>query len=715
MTAAPQLAIVPASSDSRWITALEVMQRTGWSRRTFFRRKNLLIARPTGEVDSAGHAVSVYFADSIPEPTPSTALAIVPPPAAALGPLFAAASAEPEARIVLSDPDAKAQAEERMALLSPIIDYAKDPERYSALEISRGRRVTSLERMIEYIAATSSPRVSPRTLKRWLARYRSQGGANALADRIRADKGHSRWFAQHHDVAAFAAWMYLGDIDLRTVPAGQMPQRPQSVADVYRRIRENAVTLGLSHEDLPSRETVRAFLDREISPAMKILAREGRRAYRERVSPYLTRGYSDVYAGDVWVCDHMIHDVEVANNCFDDAPWGAPVRMRLTAFIDLRSRKVVGVCWSWEGSSRSLSAALNNGLIYGAPQVIYTDNGKDMHRFGKGAKRGSETYQARSDAAPADWWNTEIERIEQTGFAARLGISMQYCIPRHPQSKHIERFFRTLHMQFDALWRTYTSGSPFTRPDLTEEAMMQHRWLLRAGRVAESKHPMASDVILACLAWIKRYNNAPHSGKGMDGRSPNEVFSTERNPEQRPVPDEATRALLMCDFERRPVRECAITLNKRRYQPRPNDQQAWVTMHELSDRKADVLIAYDPADPESAALCDTDGRFLAWLECEPMIRFAPGDDATQRQIGESMATRRGLEKATRQTISTIAGVARAQGARSALDELCSRPQLPAALDTLTTQRKRKLRPDTTAVAPASASDIANSFLEALKK
>lgn len=62
---------------------------------------------------------------------------------------------------------------------------------------------------------------------------------------------------------------------------------------------------------------------------MKALAREGQRAYRERMAPYIRRGYVDVWANQVWVGDHMIHDVEVANDLFDDAPLGAPVRLRL--------------------------------------------------------------------------------------------------------------------------------------------------------------------------------------------------------------------------------------------------------------------------------------------------------------------------------------------------------------------------------------------------
>ena len=61
-------------------------------------------------------------------------------------------------------------------------------------------------------------------------------------------------------------------------------------------------------------------------------------------------------------------------------------------------------------------------------------------------------------------------------------------------------------------------------------------------------------------------------------------------------------------------------------------------------------------------------------------------------------------------------VARSNGARSPLEAMAQRLQLPAGETgaDIVTQRTPKNRPNKQAVAPASASDIANSFLEALK-
>ena len=123
--------------------------------------------------------------------------------------------------------------------------------------------------------------------------------------------------------------------------------------------------------------------------------------------------------------------------------------------------------------------------------------------MGKGAQRGCAVSEAGVSAPPATssgWWGLELDSIAATGILGRLGIAVTHCIPHHPQSKAIERFFRTMHERFDRCWPTYTSGDPFTRPESTDLAMMQHRRLLKAGRVAESKHPLASRFILACLA-----------------------------------------------------------------------------------------------------------------------------------------------------------------------------------------------------------------------
>lgn len=693
MTAAlPKLALV---APARWLSVDEAMRRTGWSERWLRARADGggVISRESSTRSANGRSQREYLESSLPPSpftkAPAAQTAIGPVAPQDFLPLF---PLQPKAdRIVLPDPEQQKEAQRRYDALLPVLEFAENPARYAGLQLADGRAVTSQERMLQYAAALANQSLP--TMKRWLARYRA-GGFSALADRVRADKGQSRWFERYPDARIFAAYLYLVE---RT-----------SVSFVCEQLEYEAERLGIA-ADLPSRETVRVFLSQSISPAMKTYAREGERAYRERMAPYLKRGYADVCANQVWVGDHMIHDIEIANDVFSEVPFGTPGRLRLSAFIDYRSRKAWGT-WAWEGSSRSIAATLLRGILeVGPPEHIYVDNGKDYKKVAKGASSGSELLDDKR--APRDWWQAEYSAIEKTGILARLGISVTHCIPRHPQSKHVERFFRTLHERFDAAHQTYTSGSPATRPEQTEELMMRHRWLLKRGRVEESQHPLASQIIIACTAWIDAYNNMPHSGEGMDGRTPNEVFAAERNPNQKPAPEERTLALLMMDYQRRQVRECAVVIAKRRYTPRAEDRPAWAAMHEANE--TEVLVAFNDTDPEFAAALTLDGHFLAWLECEEMLRFAPWDESTQQKIGQSMEIRRGMEKATKQSLRAIAGAARAKGARSAQELLYNHLELPAAVDQLVTQRKPR-RPDKAAQAPATASDIASQFLEGLK-
>ena len=700
MSATRQMPML-TSPAAQWLKIDQALALTGWTDR-WLRAKvkaGSVTTRITGRTTANGRPEREYLASSLlgqPQTVPEIHLALVPPTQTAIGPLFAGLQVN-SPQILLPTPEAQKQAEKRKAIIQPLLDFAKDPDLFTAVHLQNGRKITGKMQLLAWIREQRG--VSVCTLRRWESQY-LKGGLPALADHVRSDKGKRRWFASHPKAAMLAAYLYL--------------DQRKSVSFVVEQIRYDAAMLDVAAEDLPSYETVRQFLSQQISPAMQTLAREGRRAYRERMAPYVSRGYSE-YANQIWVGDHMIHDVEVANDLFDEQPYGTPIRLRLSAMIDYRSRKVVGASWAWEGSSRAIAATMRRAILqFGPPEQIYVDNGKDYIKVAKGAVQGSELYKLHfgSGIEPKDWWATEYEAIEHTGILARLGIGVTHCIPRHPQSKHVERFFRTLHMRFDAVHSTYTSGSPWTRPEATEEAMMLHRRLLRAGRVTESNHPLASRFILGCLSWLEEYNETPHSGKGMDGRTPNEVFASEQNPNQRPVPSPEILAMLMAEYERRKVHECAVVLNKRRYTPRPEDRLAWAVMHEANERE--ILIAYDPGDLACAAALDLDGRFMAWLEVEEYLRFAPGDAETQRKIGESMEIRRGLEKATRQSIATISAQARANGAKSAEEALYSRLRIPAAAGEVITQRKPRLKPSKTAVAPQSASDIASSFLEGLK-
>jgi putative transposase len=593
-------------------------------------------------------------------------------------------------RVLLPDPSDQAQAEQRLAAIQMLFDYRTDPQRFGSLRLQDGTPVTSSSRMTAYVAELTG--VSERTIWLWLKRFQN-GGLADLADHTRKDKNQSRFFSAYPKAAWLAAYLYL--------------TCKQSATFAYEAIVRDAAMIDVPEGDLPSYKTVRSWL-RSMPPSLTTYARQGRKAYRERMSPYLTRGYTDVYSNAVWVGDHMIHDVECFNDTFAEVEWGAPIRIRFSAMLDYRSRMYVGASWAWEGSSRAIAATMRRGIAkYGPPECIYVDNGKDYKKVAKGALPG---YLMESPLAPQGWWKAEFDSIASTGFLARLGIAVTHCIPHHPQSKHVERSFRTVHERFDKCWPTYTSGNPFTRPESTETAMMIHRRLLKAGRVDESKHPKASLFIMACLAWLDEYADTPHTGEGMDGGTPREVFEANLNPRQKPIPDPATLALLLMEHEPRQVRECAVHLNKRRYQP--VDQAGWLALHNLND--TEIIIAYDSNAWEKAAALDLDGNFIATLQAEDKVRFAPYDEKTQAQIAESMAQRRHLEKQTREALSTITLVARQNGAQSPLEAMAGRLRLPvnADLSDVVTQRPHKLSPDNdTFTRPPTPAEAARIFRE----
>jgi hypothetical protein len=265
--------------------------------------------------------------------------------------------------------------------------------------------------MLAYIAETTGN--SERTLKYWLRRYQTGGLAN-LANRTRKDKHTSRFFAAYPKAAWLVAYLFL--------------ECKSSCKVCHEALVHDAALVEVPDDDLPSYETVRAWL-KSMPPSLTTYARKGCKAYRERMSPYLSRGFTDQYANQVWVGDHALHDVEVSNDCFANVEWGAPIRIRLSAMLDYRSRMCVGESWCWEGSSRAIASVMRRAIAkYGPPECIYVDNGKDYKKVGKGALPG---YRMESPLAPKDWCKREIEEIEATGFLARVGCAVTYCLPYH--------------------------------------------------------------------------------------------------------------------------------------------------------------------------------------------------------------------------------------------------------------------------------------------
>ena len=685
-----------------WLTLSEYLAVEGISRRTFYNRRHLIDAQTIdGTLKYSAASLSIEARAKLKSQSEPVATSN----SAAHGPLFTAVNSAPLAlrntppqRITLTA-DAQRQAEARLEILRPLLDFINDPKnrgRFAMLRVSDGRPITSSDLMATYLSETHTDggkKISPRTLWRWKKAYTEQGLVG-LARSVRADKGTSRWFSQHVQAAKLVASVYLKPY--------------QTVQTAYNALLRDSQMLGLHDDDLPSYETVRSYLE-TIPKPIQVLAREGERVHNERMSLYLQRDYSMIEPNFMWVSDHMIHDVEVRNDCFHGIEPNAPMRLRFTCLMDMASRKIVGYSWTPEGNSRSISTALRRAVEqYGPCDTFYCDNGKDYQKVARGADPAVARLE---EDRRSGWFRDDVAEIEKAGVLQRLGMKVQFCIKYHPQSKPIERMFRTMHLQLDAKMPHYTTGNAYLKPDYTVIAMAEHRKLLRMDRGHESPLVPASHFIRMATVWIEEEYNAKHShsGKGMAGRTPNEVFDAGYPAEMRRTVDPDVLAQLLWSREKRRVRECAVTLSGRRYMAASASDSAAMYLR----NEQDVLICFDPHDLDRAIVADLDGHKIADVQAERLMSHSAADGPA---IAASMQERKRLRNASASTVRSLRSDVAMAGHRSDVELLHERALLPAAVGDFITQRHPQTVESTTAQTQhLHSEDIGDILLDSLSR
>lgn len=656
-----------------WLSKDEVCTLTGWTERHLLRlARTGAVAKRASSTTYRGQAVNEYELSSLPEdarrkyldshqPEPAPEI-----PAASPSPLALAAPApapSQKTRVALP-PDAEKQATERLAIIKPLIEYLRDGSTHATthqLALADGELVQNSDALARYLAEQHG--ISAATIWRWYSAFQ-KGGAIALARKPRADKNRSTWAAENRELADLAAYLYMGNAD----------QPPQSVRIAWEQVCERAGGMGVPK---PSYETVRSFLRNpaEVSPSMLTYNRMGRKKYEATFAPWMGRKYSEP-ANSIWVSDHMIHDVYCQNDVFGDRDLGH-IRLQMTTILDYRSRYVVGVSWCENGSSHTIKRALLHAFTeYGLPDLFYCDNGKDFRNIGKGARPQDWELLAMGSRACLD----ELGNL-RTGVLQRVGVEVKYCLPYHPQSKHVERYHRTVHERWDKKFTTYTAGASHLRPDMAAAALARHGKLLQMGRAVESDLPLASQFIAACEHWIHNwYHQQPLDGEGMEGLSPADAFAKFRRPVERACPEISVLAMLLCERETRMVRNCAVDLRGARFVTDVQDHAAYVLMHERSGRR--VIVAFDPMEPLFAAVLDEDGHFLCRLQREDLMEFS-GDATTREKVHSFISNRNSLAKAVRTSTQDLGKRVRANGYTTLQEQALA---LPAAVGDVVVQK-----------------------------
>lgn len=619
-----------------WFEQREFLRRSGFSLRTLQRmvREKQIRIRRAGTRSRNGRDIVQYAASSLPPSAqkflmqeriarshiPETQMSVRPHPQTHADrqiSMFISPPAIPEdVRIALSS-EQNEVAQQRLEVISPMLEFLKKSNGYKpTVHLQDGRDLLTLGAIVEYIC--EQRKISERTVWRWYSRFK-QHGFPALADDIRADKGTSRIFQQAPSAAQFAQAKYLGErLSVRRVYQILLGEWPK-------------LTPGAQIK-APSYEVLRRFLNALPSP-VTIMAREGERQHHERCAPYLLTDFKSVRANQIWISDHCKHDVWVRNDFFSGLPQNAALRPWITAIVDMRTRKCMGAVWCANPSSHSISSALRIAIkAWGIPDTFYIDNGKDYASIG------------RIDMSP-----------EASGVLAQLGIEPQYCIPKHPQSKLIERWFGTMHERFDKLWHPFYCGSSSaTRGENCDLALKEHSKLLKEGRAHSSPLPSASEFVAMCKDWIQEYNaHHLHSGRDMSGKTPNELFEELLPPEKRRMIEGSTspQALnaLFWKIERRRVSEGGcVTIDGHRYEPADPDSGGRLYI----EIEKDILIARDPNDLGEALALDLDRRLIGRLQCQKLIARGP---VSRDDVRAGMRKQREARRAVKSYIEFIAG------------------------------------------------------------
>ena len=140
---------------------------------------------------------------------------------------------------------------------------------------------------------------------------------------------------------------------------------------------------------LPSLDTFLRRVEKIPVPVIQFF-RYGKKAFLDTCSPYNRRRYGDLESNDIWVCDNHTFDVLI-----NDEESDKPIRVYLTAFLDIRSRKFMGWYVTKTPCSDATLTALRRGIErYGIPKRIYSDNGREFltHDIGgRGFRKSADT------------------------------------------------------------------------------------------------------------------------------------------------------------------------------------------------------------------------------------------------------------------------------------------------------------------------------------
>ena len=330
------------------------------------------------------------------------------------------------------------------------------------------------------------PQLSKQTMYRW-ENLLLKGGIVALAPAYGNRQGITKLPEQYHDLV-LKAYLDQNQRSARSIHGHIIHQVALSElgADIdFIKLSERKRELS----KVLTEYVVRNFIKNQTTKGMRSLAR-GQKAEQDRILPHITRDRSNLVSNQIWVSDG--HDT----NTFVIGEDGKSVRPVIVAWMDEKSRMIMG--WSidiTENTDLIIDSLCNAVEKHGIPQTVYIDNGKAYIN-----KRTTSEDQEKY--------------IMEKRFTTyeMLGCSVHRARPYNAREKSIERKWARLDSDLSKWLKGYAGKDILSKPKKTELEIKHNRLIT----LEEYKYFLEQ--------WFIKDSTDAHTGEGMDGLSPYEVW-----------------------------------------------------------------------------------------------------------------------------------------------------------------------------------------------
>lgn len=452
---------------------------------------------------------------------------------------------------------------------------AEAAKRFALVEEVRNAFGRTLQERIEYVIRHLE-RLNPwlwkelggeipssRTIRRYVLAYEN-GGYNALAPRWGGREGQTK----------------LSLDERREIEAKYLVPHGPTIRGLWQMITSSLVRAGKARylaldgwssvviEDnrTLSYSTIYRYIKKFISYPVAVAAREGEETFERLCVPKTRRDYESIRAGDIWNSDGHTANVFVINDVFENKK-NEVVRPTIVVWKDVKSRKIVGYSVDVTENTQLVfnafaDAVRKNG--YYLPRHILVDNGKS---YKNKQSLGGDAFE---------------------GLYGRLGVGKHFAIPYNPNSKPVEAFWRTFDNYCSRSLVGYAGANPQKKPESLPKD-------IKSGKILKM-----SEFLQVVAQAIEAYNNMPHTGDGMNGRTPNQCYDEEFTFLRRLSEDEFSSIFLL-------RKEATVHRDGIRFMGwyYTDAEGRWAEY-----QKKKIIVAYNPSDFSEIYVLDERGREL---------------------------------------------------------------------------------------------------------